>query len=589
MEYDSSKVKVEPVSPEKVTVQQNMEYSWNNVIDVIAEQTKVNPEPTKLSTSPQGDGSLEKSAMSKSNNLHGEDLSVECEIYRDSSEQDTHSRRNNIRTVDNKCVHDGQEYHNSADGTAQHHTGTGGHTKLYEPLYLSMKQHHSNIECVHGRNECHNIPDFRFQQNTASAKPSVMDLPLDVSMKHTVMHDKLALGNHSDSMETQCDVHYNLENMTSELLPGKRRHASHNEECNSNLNILTELNPHADIPLDLSIKSVAISVKQNKDKCTQSVAIELDNPVCKPRKRKLSSAFCENNLAIEHPITCHLDKNIPPLKLPARYNEDNKAYQMVFQNNSFQVAADPVKKNGCSSTSFNVNKKSKVHDRIRSKDNNSPSSNIKNTNDTAAEIDHVSKNEKQNVHRCDMCKKVFSTRNYLTHHKRTHTGEKPFICDECGKAYTWMSSLKAHQIKHTGEKYACKVCGFSSAWKEYLLRHERLHTGEKPYVCSVCGYAFADSSTLNVHKRIHTGEKPYVCQVCGYASTTLSSLKTHGRIHTGEKPYVCSMCDYVSTQLSNLQRHERTHTGEKPNVCSVCGRAFTTQSSLGRHERIHTR
>ena len=251
MEYDSSKVKVEPVSPKKVMMEQNIEYSRNRVIGVIVQQTNVKTEPPKVSTSPQGDGSLEKSAMSKSNNLHGEDLSAECEIYRDSSEQDTHSRRNDIRTVDNKCVHDGQEYYNSSDGTAQHHPGTVGRTELYEPLDLSMKQHHSNIECVHGRNECHNIPDFRFQQNTASDEQSVMDLPLDLSMKQTVRHDKLAHGSHSNLMETQSDIHSNLVTMTSELLPRKCRHASHNEEYNSNRNVLTELNPHADIPLDL--------------------------------------------------------------------------------------------------------------------------------------------------------------------------------------------------------------------------------------------------------------------------------------------------------------------------------------------------
>ena len=207
MEYDSSKVKVEPVSPKKVTVEQNIEYSKNSVIGVIVQQPSVKPEPPNVSTSPQRDGSLEKSAMSKRNNLHGEDLSAECEIYRDSSEQDTHARRNDICTVGNKCVYDGQEYYNSSDGTTQHHSGTVGRNELYEPLDLSMKQHHSNIECVHGRNECHNIPDVRFQQNTASDEQSVMDLPLDLSMKQTVRRDKLAQGSHSNLTETQSDLH----------------------------------------------------------------------------------------------------------------------------------------------------------------------------------------------------------------------------------------------------------------------------------------------------------------------------------------------------------------------------------------------
>ena len=597
MEYNSSKVKVEPVSPKKVTVEQNIEYSRNSVIGVIVQQTNVKPEPAKLSTSPHGDCPAAKSVTSN-NHLHLEDMSAEYDIYKDSSQQDTSFRRNDIYTVNNKCVHDGHEYHNRTDVIEQHHPDTDGHIELFEPLDLSMK-HHSNIECIHDKS-FNNSPDFRFQQNTASDEPSVIDLPLDLSMKHTVMYNELDLCSQSDSMETQSDVHHNLENITCELLPGKRRHASHNKECNSNQNVLTELNPHADIPLDYFMKSVAISVKLNKDKGTHSVVTEVHKPLCKNgvsqhRKRKLSSAFCEHNLAIEHPITEHLDKNIesvPPLTVPTEHYTENQTCQTKFQYNSTQVAADLVKKNGSSKIIFNEKKKRKSHERIRSKNKISASSSNKITNDTALETDHVSKNSikraKQKVHQCDMCKKVFSTCSILTKHRRNHTGEKRYICDECGKAYTWLSSLKAHKVENTGEKYACKVCGYSSAWKEYLLRHERGHTGEKPYVCSVCGYAFADSSNLNVHKRIHTGEKRYVCNVCGYTSAHHSHLKTHERIHTGEKPYVCKVCGYASAHHSHLKTHERIHTGEKPYVCNVCGYASTQLSHLKRHEHLHT-
>ena len=371
-----------------------------------------------------------------------------------------------------------------------------------------------------------------------------MDLPLDFSMKHIVMHDKVALGSHNDLMETQSDVHSNLVNMTSELLPGRCRHASHNEESNSNLNIPTERNPHVDIPLDLSMKSAAISVKLNKDICTHSVMTELDKPVCKngvsqPRKRKCNSAFYESNLTIKHPITLHHEKNIedsiPPLKLSAEHYEGNQTCQMGFQNKSTEVVVDPSNKNGCSTKSFKViiKKTRQAHQQIRSKDAKSASSNKKHTTDATVETDHVSTNKKLLVHQCDTCKKVFSTRSSLTQHKRTHTGEKPYVCH---------------------------VCGFASAYLSCLKAHERIHTGEKPYVCSVCGYASSHACRLNAHKRIHTGEKPYVCKVCEYASAELSSLKNHERIHTGEKPYVCHVCGYASTNQCNLKRHEQIHT-----------------------------
>ena len=347
------------------------------------------------------------------------------------------------------------------------------------------------------------------------------------------------------------------------------------------------------------MKSVAISVKLKKDKGTHSVVTEVHKPVCKNgvshhRKRKRNSAFCETNLATEHPSTEHLDGNIEDiLKLPAEHYEEKQICQMEFQNDSAEVSADLAKETGCSSTSFKVNKKKKVHEWIKMKDRNLTSNN-KTIIDTNVETDHFSKNDnkaaKQTLHQCETCKKVFSERSNLITHKITHAAEKPYICDKCGKAYTMKGSLKLHKVIHTGEKpYACKVCGYSTARKSDLVKHELIHTGEKPYVCRVCGYACARPSNLKEHKRIHTGEKPYVCKVCGYASAQLSNLKRHELTHTGEKPYVCKVCGYASAQLSNMKKHERTHTGEKPYVCSVCERAFTTQFSLTRHERIHTR
>ena len=80
--------------------------------------------------------------------------------------------------------------------------------------------------------------------------------------------------------------------------------------------------------------------------------------------------------------------------------------------------------------------------------------------------------------KCDLCLKGFTTSHHLTTHKRSHSGEKPFICDK--------------GFPHSGD----------------LTKHKRSHTGEKPYKCPMCEKGFTKSGNLTTHKRIHKREKP---------------------------------------------------------------------------------
>ena len=132
----------------------------------------------------------------------------------------------------------------------------------------------------------------------------------------------------------------------------------------------------------------------------------------------------------------------------------------------------------------------------------------------------------------------------------------------------------------------CPECGKGFPTRERLTKHERTHTGEKPYGCDVCGKYFSDSSNLTRHMRTHTGEKPYICDVCGKYFSNSTVLTRHMRIHTGEKPYSCDVCGKNFTHLSNLTTHVRTHTGQK-FLCPVCGAGYTRKYGLNKHMRQH--
>ncbi|KAK2841000.1 hypothetical protein Q7C36_012579 [Tachysurus vachellii] len=81
--------------------------------------------------------------------------------------------------------------------------------------------------------------------------------------------------------------------------------------------------------------------------------------------------------------------------------------------------------------------------------------------------------------RCNICNRVFPREKSLQAHKRTHTGERPYLCDypDCGKAFVQSGQLKTHQRLHTGEKpFVCSEKGCGSRFT-----HANRHCPKHPY------------------------------------------------------------------------------------------------------------
>ncbi|XP_043756589.1 zinc finger protein 431-like [Cervus elaphus] len=75
---------------------------------------------------------------------------------------------------------------------------------------------------------------------------------------------------------------------------------------------------------------------------------------------------------------------------------------------------------------------------------------------------------------------------------------------KCMGSLPVLSSCDSQTLEHGVVAYR-----LSSSKHTQLQHHRRVHTGDKPYKCDVCGEAFSHKARRTVHQTLQSGEKPY--------------------------------------------------------------------------------
>ncbi|XP_075581800.1 LOW QUALITY PROTEIN: zinc finger protein 367-like [Pelecanus crispus] len=113
--------------------------------------------------------------------------------------------------------------------------------------------------------------------------------------------------------------------------------------------------------------------------------------------------------------------------------------------------------------------------------------------------------------------------------------------------------------EHSSSRIRCNICNRVFPREKSLQAHKRTHTGERPYLCDYpdCGKAFVQSGQLKTHQRLHTGEKPFVCSENGCLSRF-----THANRHCPKHPYARLKREELTVRLSKKQTADNKAAAE---------------------------
>ncbi|XP_035706668.1 zinc finger protein 423 isoform X2 [Folsomia candida] len=278
-----------------------------------------------------------------------------------------------------------------------------------------------------------------------------------------------------------------------------------------------------------------------------------------------------------------------------------------------------------------------------------PTSFLEQSMGVSATTTPVTKNEQNDDYFCELCNKVFETRQKWLYHRYYHIREEKYFCSHCDEKFKLRSHLERHiRTYHNEEKpvyniLTCDQCPRKFTREYDLTTHiQKVHLQIPPAAIQKqrLSAASAGSSPMVRVNRNSNPNSILRSQIPAQSSSSLSSPKpstsqaslssmlrgfpkgvtivrkswpamttpqNKGIVMTkvtsaSAKPvppmqstmrlgpngwYSCNLCNKKFKEKKSIDAHRYYHNREEKHLCTHCGARFKQKSDLHRHVRIH--
>ncbi len=162
---------------------------------------------------------------------------------------------------------------------------------------------------------------------------------------------------------------------------------------------------------------------------------------------------------------------------------------------------------------------------------------------------------------CQTCGRQFVKLSEYRRHMDSHSTEPKYECDICHKKYKHYNDVKIHRRIHTAEAIKCDICGKLFATKQQLMFHIVVHSDDLPFKCKRCSAGFKYESSLMKHWKMHLYSKP----VKSNGRRNTIPIKNRGwKKYADMREQASSEKENLPDPNSRMAQNRRTYSKKKP-------------------------